>query len=174
MEDLLPKLIFLLVPIVLMFFGTLLAVSPQKFVRFGLAVGRLMGMSPVTIVWKRGYYLSWRIAGLVPAVFGFFFARFVILEVLKTGHMPELAPPTSIQSPGPQLFTLALGIVFLSGGTLLALRPGLLGRWRARFFPYVTVENENIREGLLLTRLFGALWAFCGLAAIWMWVKSFS
>ena len=173
MEDLLPKCIFLLVPIVLMFFGTLLAISPQKFLRFGLAVGRLMGMSPVTIVWKPGFYLSWRIAGLIPAVFGFFFARFVILEVLKTGHMPAVALPTLIQSPGPQWFTFVLGIAFLSGGLSLVLRPDLLVRWRARFVPYITVENENIREGRLRTRLLGTLWVFAGLAAIWLWIMSF-
>ena len=165
----------LVVALFILFEGSLLLISPTRFLRFGIWVGRVSGTRPPEFEWKHGLYLGWRFAGLCITAFGAFIAWGTIRHLLDILNGTAGKPPSISSSPvesRPNLFLLSVGLVMFIMGVVLFLKPQALSRWRGAFMPYLVVRDQSSPKRIFLTRMFGILWMLGGIAAILFWVRA--
>ncbi len=157
----------IVVPLLGLFFGVLVFVSPPAFLRFGVWWGKKLRLNPPEIQWKGDFYWSWRLAGLIIAAFSGFAASKAISLLRNPSarrRIEAVQPP--MLATGPNWFGIGSGLLMFLAGLALLVRPQILARWRSRWMPYLTFGQEAPGMENFLTRMFGVLWMVGGAAAI--------
>ena len=156
----------LLVGLLTVTLGALMLISPPMLLGFGSWVGKVFGLPPPRIQWRRGLYLDWRLAGLLLTGLGAFFAKLAISTILNPPSLQPAQTAPEAGRLGPDWYSLAGGLAMLVLGLYTLIQPFRLFRWMVEKAPFSALADRNFSAGVMFFRAVGFFWALFAIGVI--------